>query len=271
MKTITWLAPGDGTEWFPPIERALDDPPGLLAAGGDLSTARLVAAYRRGIFPWYSQGQPVLWWCPAPRAVLLPAEFRRTRSLAQSERNRGFELRFDTAFEATIDACAAPRRTGPGTWITREMRAAYCELHALGRAHSIETWRDGRLVGGLYGVQLGRVFFGESMFSEERDASKVALSGLVRHALEVGIELIDCQLASRHLGSLGSRSIPRTEFIALLARLASPDVPDAWRPAPLPVPAGAPPRDMPGAASRATPEGDRGGDATLAAQVAPGA
>lgn len=228
MKTITWLAPDDGIEWFPPIDRALDDPPGLLAAGGDLSPGRLVAAYRRGIFPWYSQGQPVLWWCPDPRAVLFPAEFRRTRSLAQSERNRGFEVRFDTAFEAVIDACAAPRRNGPGTWITREMRAAYCELHALGRAHSVETWRAGQLVGGLYGVQLGGVFFGESMFSEERDASKVGLSALVRRALASGIELIDCQLASRHLGSLGGRSIPRRVFLAHLETLAAPSVEDRW-------------------------------------------
>jgi leucyl/phenylalanyl-tRNA--protein transferase len=228
VKTITWLAPGDGAEWFPPIERALDDPPGLLAAGGDLSTRRLVAAYRRGIFPWYSQGQPVLWWCPDPRAVLFPAEFRRTRSLAQSERNRGYEVRLDTAFEAVIDACAAPRRSGPGTWITREMRAAYCELHAQGRAHSIETWQGGQLVGGLYGVQLGRAFFGESMFSEQRDASKVALSALVRVSLESGIELIDCQLASRHLASLGSRSIPRETFTGLLQRLAAPQLADAW-------------------------------------------
>lgn len=228
MKTITWLAPDDGIEWFPPIDRALDDPPGLLAAGGDLSPGRLVAAYRRGIFPWYSQGQPVLWWCPDPRAVLFPAEFRRTRSLSQSERNRGFEVRFDTAFEAVIDACAAPRRSGPGTWITREMRAAYCELHALGPAHSIETWRAGELVGGLYGVQLGRVFFGESMFSEERDASKVGLSALVRRALASGIELIDCQLASRHLGSLGSRSLPRREFLRHLETLAAPSVEDRW-------------------------------------------
>ena len=228
MKTITWLAPDDGIEWFPPIDRALDDPPGLLAAGGDLSPGRLLAAYRRGIFPWYSQGQPVLWWCPDPRAVLFPTEFRRTRSLTQSERNRGFEMRFDSAFAAVMDACAAPRRSGPGTWITREMRAAYCELHARGRAHSIETWRAGRLVGGLYGVQIGRVFFGESMFSEERDASKVALSALVRRCLERGIELIDCQLASRHLGSLGSRAIPRLEFTGLLETLAAPAVEDRW-------------------------------------------
>jgi leucyl/phenylalanyl-tRNA--protein transferase len=228
VKTITWLAPGGGGDWFPPIDRALDDPPGLLAAGGDLSPGRLLAAYRRGIFPWYSEGQPVLWWCPDPRAVLFPGEFRRTRSLAQSERNRGFEVRFDTVFETVIDACAAPRRTGPGTWITHDMRAAYCALRTLHRAHSVETWRDGRLVGGLYGVQLGRVFFGESMFSEERDASKVALSALVRRCLESGIELIDCQLASRHLAALGSRSIPRAEFTRLLEDLVSSTKDDRW-------------------------------------------
>jgi leucyl/phenylalanyl-tRNA--protein transferase len=230
VKTITWLAPATDGYWFPPIERALDDPPGLLAAGGDLAPARLIAAYRRGIFPWYSQGQPVLWWCPDPRAVLFPAEFRRSRSLAQAERNRGFEARFDADFAAVIDACAAPRASGPGTWITSEMRAAYCELHRAGVAHSAETWQGGRLVGGLYGVQLGRVFFGESMFSLERDASKCALSALVRRALATGIEVIDCQLASRHLASLGSRAIPRSEFVALLARLAAPEVPDAWGP-----------------------------------------
>ncbi|MEZ5488238.1 MAG: leucyl/phenylalanyl-tRNA--protein transferase [Steroidobacteraceae bacterium] len=235
MKTITWLAPAvDGVQWFPPIERALDDPPGLLAAGGDLSTERLLAAYRRGIFPWYSQGQPVLWWCPDPRTVLIPAEFRRSRSLAQSERNRGYEVRFDTAFTTVIDACAAPRHTGPGTWITREMRAAYCALHALGHAHSVETWQQEQLVGGLYGVQLGRVFFGESMFSEQRDASKVALSALVRRSLDCGIELIDCQLASRHLASLGSRSLPRAEFVAMLERLANPGVSTAWPAPPIP-------------------------------------
>lgn len=235
MKTITWLAPAvDGVQWFPPIERALDDPPGLLAAGGDLSTERLLAAYRRGIFPWYSQGQPVLWWCPDPRTVLIPAEFRRSRSLAQSERNRGYEVRFDTAFAAVIDACAAPRHAGPGTWITREMRTAYCALHTLGHAHSVETWQQEQLVGGLYGVQLGRVFFGESMFSEQRDASKVALSALVRRSLECGIELIDCQLASRHLASLGSRSLPRAEFVAWLERLANPGVSDAWPAPPIP-------------------------------------
>jgi leucyl/phenylalanyl-tRNA--protein transferase len=219
---ITWLAPGDGGTGFPPIERCLAEPPGLLAAGGDLSEARIVAAYRRGIFPWYSAGQPILWWCPDPRAVLFPGEFRRSRSLAKSERTAGFEIRFDTAFGAVMDSCAAPReRAGPGTWITPEMRAAYVGLHRQGLAHSVETWRADRLVGGLYGVQLGAVFFGESMFSAETDASKVALSALVRRCLAEGIELIDCQMSSGHLSSLGSRPIPRTEFCSLLERLAS--------------------------------------------------
>lgn len=228
MRNITWLSRHDPPEAFPAVERALDDPPGLLAAGGDLSARRLIAAYRRGIFPWYSEGQPVLWWAPDPRAVLFPDEFRRSRSLAKSERNRGFEVRFDVDFEGTVADCAAPRAGSDGTWITAEMRAAYLQLHRLGFAHSVETWRTGRRVGGLYGVQLGRVFFGESMFSSEADASKVALSALVRRAIEHGTRLIDCQLASRHLQTLGSRTIPRREFVALLDELAGEGVPAAW-------------------------------------------
>lgn len=228
MRTITWLGPEDEPARFPPVEHALEDPPGLLAAGGDLSPSRIVAAYRLGIFPWYSPGQPVLWWSPDPRAVLFPAEFRRSRSLEKSERNRGFELRWDGAFEEVIDACAAPRRRATGTWITPEMRAAYVSLHRMGIAHSVETWQDGRLVGGLYGIQLGRVFFGESMFSAATDASKVALSALVRRALERGTAMIDCQLASGHLASLGSRAIARREFTALLREHAAPAVASAW-------------------------------------------
>lgn len=231
MKTITWLAPGDGSTEFPPVDHALDDPPGLLAAGGDLEPERLVVAYRRGIFPWYSPGQPVLWWCPDPRAVLIPTEFRRSRSLAKSERNAGFEVRFDTAFAEVLDGCAAPRaRGGPGTWITQEMRAAYLELHRRGHAHSVETWRDDVLVGGLYGVQIGAVFFGESMFSTASDASKVAFSALVRRCLAHGTEMIDCQLSSRHLETLGSRPLPRGEFLARLAPLTAPGVPSRWAP-----------------------------------------
>jgi leucyl/phenylalanyl-tRNA--protein transferase len=214
---ITWLAPGDPPERFPPVERALLDPPGLLAAGGDLSCERLLAAYQRGIFPWYSPGQPVLWWSPDPREVLFPADFHLSRSLARSLRTRGFEFGVDGDFGAVIDACAAPRAASPGTWITPAMRAAYCALHGQGLAHSMEIRRAGQLVGGLYGVRLGGVFFGESMFSRERDASKAALAGLVRKCLAEGIVMIDCQLASAHLRSLGSRAIPRRQFLALLA------------------------------------------------------
>lgn len=220
MKTITWLSPQDAPEWFPPLEQALDEPAGLLAAGGDLSPARLIAAYQRGIFPWYSPGQPVLWWSPDPRAVLFPQEFRCSRSLAKTIRNRGFETTINRDFVGVIDGCAAPRAQSLGTWITPEMRDAYIELHREGYAHSIETYLRGELVGGLYGVRLGGVFFGESMFSRERDASKVALARLVTVCIEQKIVVIDCQLASHHLASLGSRNIPRAQFQALLREYA---------------------------------------------------
>lgn len=216
MKTITWLSPTDPPDHFPPPERALDDPAGLLAAGGDLSTPRLLAAYQRGIFPWYSQGQPVLWWSPDPRAVLMPGEFRLTRSLAKTLRNRGFDARFDHDFQGVLDGCAAPRAHSPGTWLLPEMRAAYLELHHLGHAHSFETWLQDKLVGGLYGIRLGNVFFGESMFSLERDASKAALARLVQYCQAQGVVVIDCQLPSRHLQSMGSRLISRTQFQGLL-------------------------------------------------------
>jgi leucyl/phenylalanyl-tRNA--protein transferase len=216
MRRLAWLSPSDPPEWFPPTSQALDDPPGLLAAGGDLSPARLLAAYRRGIFPWYSPGQPVLWWSPNPRAVLFPPEFRCTRSLAKTIRNGGFEYAVNRDFEGVIQACAAPRMRSGGTWITNDMRAAYCELNRQGHAHSIEAYRGSKLVGGLYGVRIGAVFFGESMFSLERDASKVALAHLVAVSATEGIGLIDCQLPSRHLESLGSRSISRERFEALL-------------------------------------------------------
>ncbi len=223
MKTVTWLSPQDAPEWFPPLEQALDEPPGLLAAGGDLSPARLLAAYQRGIFPWYSPGQPVLWWSPDPRAVLFPDEFICSRSLAKTIRNRGFEIAINRDFAAVIDACAAPRPHAPGTWITSEMRNAYLRLHRLGYAHSIEAWLGGKLAGGLYGVRLGGVFFGESMFSRERDASKVALAHLVQVSLSNSIAVIDCQLPSPHLASLGARTIPRVQFQALLREHIAPE------------------------------------------------
>lgn len=222
MKSVTWLSPQDAPEWFPPLEQALDEPSGLLAAGGDLSPERLLAAYRRGIFPWYSPGQPVLWWSPDPRTVLFPEDFHLSRSLAKSIRNKGLQVTVNETFEAVIDACAAPRAHSPGTWITPEMRRAYVRLHRLGFAHSIEVRHGTQLAGGLYGVRLGGMFFGESMFSAERDASKIALAHLVMMCPHNSIAVIDCQLASRHLASLGARPIPRARFQALLSRWASP-------------------------------------------------
>lgn len=218
---ITWLTPDDPPDRFPPLEKALEEPPGLLAAGGDLRPERLIAAYGRGIFPWYSPGQPILWWSPDPREVLWPAQFRCSRSLRRSIRQRGYVLAVDMDFGAVIDACAAPRSRSPGTWITPEMRAAYCELHRRGLAHSFEIRAGGVLAGGLYGVRLGEVFFGESMFSLQPDASKAALAGLVEQSAVLGIHLVDCQMPSAHLRSLGSSPMPRREFVAYLAGHAS--------------------------------------------------
>ena len=225
-KAITWLTPEGDREWFPPLDRALDEPEGLLAAGGDLAPERLLAAYRRGIFPWYSAGQPVLWWSPNPREVLDPREFKCSRSLAKTLRNRDFEVAFDRDFPAVVQACAARRDNSPGTWITPEMHAAYCTLFQHGHAHSVEVRLAGQLVGGLYGVLLGGVFFGESMFSRERDASKVALARLVEKGLVAGLQLIDCQLPTPHLRSLGSKPMGRATFSKLVsAATAGADVP----------------------------------------------
>ena len=206
---IPWLG---GRPEFPPVDCALDEPNGLLAAGGALSPEWLLAAYRRGIFPWYSSGEPVLWWCPDPRLVLVPGEIRISRSLRKSLRNRGFEVRFDTAFAEVVAACAAPREPDGGTWITREMQQAYVRMHELGHAHSVETWLEDALVGGLYGVAVGRVFFGESMFSTCPDASKVALVHLARHLERHDFAVIDCQMTTNHLLSLGAREVPRSAF-----------------------------------------------------------
>lgn len=217
---MVWLTEQADPDWFPPLEQALREPPGLLAAGGDLRPARLLAAYERGVFPWYSDQQPILWWSPDPRMVLFPAEFNRSRSLAKTLRGGRFSTRLDSAFGATIRACAAPRRSGADTWLNREMIESYEELHRLGFGHSVETYAEARLVGGLYGIQLGGIFFGESMFSLERDASKIALARLVEECLARGIELIDCQIASSHLASLGAREVPRHQFATLLRRYA---------------------------------------------------
>ncbi|HEY2685465.1 MAG TPA: leucyl/phenylalanyl-tRNA--protein transferase [Steroidobacteraceae bacterium] len=211
-----WLGEQADPNWFPPLEQALREPPGLLAAGGDLSPARLLAAYERGVFPWYSAQQPILWWSPDPRMVLFPAEFKYSRSLKKTVRAGIYASRLDFAFGDTIRGCAAPRTSGPDTWLNADMINSYETLHELGYGHSVESYRGEVLVGGLYGIQLGQVFFGESMFSRERDASKVAFARLVEECVLRDIKVIDCQVASAHLASLGAREVSRSQFSALL-------------------------------------------------------
>jgi len=210
---IPWLRPGDP---FPPVSKALKSPNGLLCAGGDLSPERLVDAYAHGIFPWFSEGDPILWWSPDPRMVLFPGDLKVSRSLRRSVARGGFEIRFDTAFGRVMRECAAPRGARAGTWIVPEMVSAYTRLHDLDIAHSVESWQDGDLVGGLYGIGLGAIFFGESMFAYATDASKVALVALVERLRGEACRLIDCQQATPHLASLGAREIPRKDFVGLL-------------------------------------------------------
>lgn len=217
--------------YFPPVQDALETPDGLLAAGGDLSPERLLLAYRSGIFPWYSDDQPLLWWSPNPRMVLFPDEIRVRRSLAKRIRNGGFVLTANQAFDEVVAACASPRDEQPGTWITDEMRDAYHQLHRLGAAQSVEVWQQGRLVGGLYGIALGPVFFGESMFSRTPDASKVALVCLARSMSAGQGRLIDCQMHTPHLASLGARDISRDTFIGYLETWLPPPAgnnPSQW-------------------------------------------
>jgi leucyl/phenylalanyl-tRNA--protein transferase len=222
-----WLEEQADPNWFPPVHQALREPPGLLAAGGDLSPTRLLAAYERGVFPWYSQ-QPILWWSPDPRMVLFPNEFKCSRSLGKTLRHGAFSTRLDHAFGATIRGCAAPRRSGPETWLNSELIASYDQLHELGFGHSVETYREGKLVGGLYGLQLGQVFFGESMFSLERDASKIALARLVDECHARDIQVVDCQVASPHLAGLGAREVSRSQFVALLQQFARREPKGKW-------------------------------------------
>ena len=229
---LRWIRPEDPPEAFPDPALALSDPDGLLAVGGDLSPARLLNAYRHGIFPWYHGDQPILWWSPDPRAVLIPADMHMSRSLRRRHARGGFEVSFDAAFAEVMSACAGPRAGQPegGTWISPAMQAAYGELHRLGHAHSIEIWMEGELVGGLYGIGIGRVFFGESMFSRKTDASKLALACLAKQLDAWGYALIDCQVHSAHLESLGSILIPRRDFLALLERhCAEPRQAVPWR------------------------------------------
>jgi len=216
---IVWLDPDDPTTAFPPVEDALREPDGLLAAGGDLSSTRLLSAYRRGIFPWYDEGQPLLWWSPDPRCVFLKGGFHQSRRLRRHIRQSSAEVRFNTSFDQVIAACAGPRRSGQGTWITPDMIAAYQQLHDEGWAHSIEVWQDDSLAGGLYGLAIGRAFFGESMFSQDSNGSKIALS-LLANLLDSGqFGIVDCQVLSSHLLSLGAILMPRRDFIARLESL----------------------------------------------------
>lgn len=209
---LPWLAAG--TTHFPDTNTAMDEPNGLVAFGGDLSAEQLIAAYQQGIFPWYSDDQPIMWWSPNPRMVLYPERFKLTRSLKKSIQNKSYRVTLDTAFTQVIDACAQPRDHEDGTWITAQMKRAYTQLHTLGRAHSIEVWdAEDQLVGGLYGVSVGDVFCGESMFSRATDASKIALYTLVQRCPPLGIRLIDCQIASKHLARLGAETMARKDYL----------------------------------------------------------
>ena len=234
---LIWLEPGDG---FPPADRAWgvrSDAPGLLAAGGDLSVDTLLRAYRGGIFPWFSEGQPILWWSPDPRMVLTTSNFRLRRSLRQAlnrfVRDARCEIRFNTAFQEVIESCAGKPRNGQdGTWILPPMVRAYCKLHTAGHAHSVETWVDGKLAGGLYCVAIGRAVFGESMFTHVPDASKIALAALVGFCRAQGIASIDCQQNTAHLASLGAQEIPRQVFLEHIAQ-AQMAPPAKWQFRPL--------------------------------------
>lgn len=223
---LTWLNRDDFT--FPPLQRALRDPNGLLAVGGDLSPERLIAAYRHGCFPWYEEGQPILWWSPDPRMVVPPAEVRVSRSLRKVIRQGRFTVTLNRDFPAVIKACAAPRTYAQGTWITPAIEQAYAELHRRGIAHSVESWDGTELVGGLYGIAIGRLFFGESMFSRATDASKVAFATLAQHLHNARFELIDCQMHTRHLESLGAREISRAAFAQHLDRYLDMPAASDW-------------------------------------------
>lgn len=224
-----WLDPGDPRQAFPPGHAALRDPNGLLAIGGDLSPRRVRQAYERGIFPWYDPNEPILWWCPDPRTVLPTDGMHVSRRLLRTILRADYAISFDRATEAVMLACAAPRRHGHGTWLGPEMRHAYLALHRLGFCHSIEVWRHGELVGGLYGIAIGRMFFGESMFSRENDCSKIALYWLCAQLRAWGMPLLDCQVGSPHLFRLGAVNLRRDDFLARLRPLVQAPAVDHWR------------------------------------------
>jgi leucyl/phenylalanyl-tRNA--protein transferase len=230
MRRPYWIPRHAAPTDFPPIESALEHPDGLLAIGGDLTLARLMVAYRRGIFPGYSEDQPILWWSPSARTVLFPKQLKISRSLRKTLKKRRFVMTLDQDFQQVIHACAAPRHYQQGTWITAAIQTAYCQLHEYGFAHSVECWYENQLVGGLYGVVLGKVFFGESMFTRMTDASKVAFVHAVKQLSQWGYELIDCQVHTPHLQSLGAIEISRSQYRALLDRLCdAPGYTGAWR------------------------------------------
>jgi len=221
---IPFLGPADP---FPPVEQALDQPDGLLAAGATLSSRRLVDAYRRGIFPWFNEGDPILWWSPDPRTVLRPSKIHISHSLRKRLRKGAYLITIDRAFAHVLAGCAAPRADDGGTWLSGAMRRAYVALHAGGFAHSVEIWMDGELAGGIYGVAIGKMFFGESMFARRTDASKIAMACLAAQLERWGCPLIDCQLETPHLASLGAEPMPRRRFVAEIARLVD-EQPPAW-------------------------------------------
>lgn len=218
---LHWLDPRDPQQPFPPAHLAMRDPNGLLAIGGDLSLARLIRAYSSGIFPWYNPDEPILWWSPDPRAVIEPDRLKISRSLRKSVRRGDYAMTLDQAFGQVITSCSAPRTRGRGTWLGTEMREAYMQMHLNGYAHSVEVWREGELVGGLYGVALGRAFFGESMFSKATDTSKIALYWLCEQLQAWGFRLVDCQVGSPHLSSLGATEVSRDRFMGLLREAVS--------------------------------------------------
>ena len=225
---LHWLDPRNPRQPFPSVQLAMRDPNGLLAIGGDLSITRLLNAYSQGIFPWYNPDEPILWWCPDPRAVLRPREFHVSRSLARALRKRDYAVSLNRAFPRVLEACGAPRARGRGTWLGAEMKRAYQALHDHGHAHSVEVWRDGALIGGLYGVALGRVFYGESMFSQADDGSKIAMHHLCQQLAAWDFALMDCQIASPHLTSLGAKELPRESFVALLRDAVAHNGPARW-------------------------------------------
>lgn len=237
MIHIPWLNPR--TTEFPDVDLALEDPNGLLAVGGDLSPERLLAAYHKGIFPWFNPGEPILWWCPNPRTIFFPAQFKPSKSLAKIIRKGTYRVTFDTCFSAVMHACAAPRTYSDSTWISNAIIAGYSALHERGYAHSVEVWRDNELVGGLYGIALGKVFFGESMFSRADNASKVGFAHLTAQLTQWDFQLIDCQVANDHLFSLGAVEISRKDFQQYLINFAHQpsivDVPWSHFNPPLPI------------------------------------